>query len=95
MNIYEAETGRYDCPNGGQTPLNLAERLMEAGVPILGLHLSIAAAEDRELFRQLLDKLSLKQPESATAKTLMKPSRLRIKLASLYDSPLLRIRRPQ
>lgn len=72
MNIYEAEkpVGMI-VQMGGQTPLNLAERLMEAGVPILGTspH-SIAAAEDRELFRQLLDKLSLKQPESATAKTI-------------------------
>ena len=51
--------------------MNLAERLMEAGVLILGTSPLIAAVEDRELFRQLLDKL-LKQPESATQKRLMK-----------------------
>ncbi|MBN2162500.1 MAG: carbamoyl-phosphate synthase large subunit [Pontiellaceae bacterium] len=72
MNIYEAEQPiGMIVQMGGQTPLNLADRLLEAGVPILGTSpKSIAAAEDRELFRQLLDKLELKQPESATAKTL-------------------------
>jgi len=72
MNIYEAEKPiGMIVQMGGQTPLNLADRLLEAGVPILGTSpKSIAAAEDRELFRQLLDKLELKQPESATAKTL-------------------------
>ncbi len=72
MNIYEAENPiGMIVQMGGQTPLNLADRLLEAGVPILGTSpKSIAAAEDRELFRQLLDKLELKQPESATAKTL-------------------------
>tara|TARA_A100001015_G_scaffold44656_1_gene49111 strand:- start:2506 stop:5721 length:3216 start_codon:yes stop_codon:yes gene_type:complete len=71
MNIYEAEKPMgMIVQMGGQTPLNLAERLLEAGVPILGTSpQSIAAAEDREQFRQLLDKLELKQPESATAKT--------------------------
>ncbi len=72
MNIYEAEKPiGMIVQMGGQTPLNLADRLLEAGIPILGTSpKSIAAAEDRELFRQLLDKLKLKQPESATAITL-------------------------
>ncbi|MDZ8117471.1 carbamoyl-phosphate synthase large subunit [Pontiella agarivorans] len=72
MNIYEAEKPMgMIVQMGGQTPLNLADRLLEAGVPILGTSpKSIAAAEDREQFRQLLDKLELKQPESATAVTL-------------------------
>jgi carbamoyl-phosphate synthase large subunit len=72
MNIYEAEQPiGMIVQMGGQTPLNLADRLMEAGVPILGTSpKSIAAAEDRELFRQMLNKLELKQPESATATTL-------------------------
>jgi carbamoyl-phosphate synthase large subunit len=56
---------------GGQTPLNLADRLLAAGVPILGTSpKSIAMAEDRELFRQMIIKLDLKQPESGTAKTM-------------------------
>ena len=72
MNIYEAEQPiGMIVQMGGQTPLNLADRLLEAGVPILGTSpKSIAAAEDRELFRQLLDKLELKQPQSATAMTM-------------------------
>jgi carbamoyl-phosphate synthase large subunit len=72
MNIYEAEKPiGMIVQMGGQTPLNLADRLLEAGVPILGTSpRSIAAAEDREQFRVLLDKLGLKQPESATARTL-------------------------
>ena len=53
---------------GGQTPLNLAEALARAGAPIIGTsQQSIAVAEDRELFRAVLQKLGLKQPESGTA----------------------------
>ena len=78
MNIYEAEKPiGMIVQMGGQTPLNLAERLLEAGVPILGTSpKSIAAAEDREQFRQLLDKLELKQPESATAKTMAEANQI-------------------
>jgi len=55
---------------GGQTPLNLAAGLEAAGVPIIGTSPgSIERAEDREEFRQLLDKLGLKQAESDTAVT--------------------------
>lgn len=53
---------------GGQTPLNLALPLLEAGVPILGTSpKSIDRAEDRELFKQMLEKLNLKQPANGTA----------------------------
>ena len=53
---------------GGQTPLNLAVPLEEAGVQILGTSPdSIDRAEDRERFRQVLDKLGLKQAPSGTA----------------------------
>ncbi|MBC8206338.1 MAG: carbamoyl-phosphate synthase large subunit [Kiritimatiellales bacterium] len=72
MNIYEAEKPiGMIVQMGGQTPLNLADRLLAAGVPILGTSpKNIAAAEDRELFRQLLEKLNLKSPQSATAMTM-------------------------
>lgn len=72
MNIYEAEKPMgMIVQMGGQTPLNLADRLLEAGVPILGTSpKSIAAAEDRELFRQLLEKVELQSPQSATALTM-------------------------
>jgi carbamoyl-phosphate synthase large subunit len=55
---------------GGQTPLKLAEALEEAGVPILGTSPdAIDLAEDRDRFKVLVDKLSLKQPESGIART--------------------------
>jgi carbamoyl-phosphate synthase large subunit len=55
---------------GGQTPLNLAAPLAEAGVSILGTSSeNIALAEDRELFKNVLRKLELKQPENGTATT--------------------------
>ena len=53
---------------GGQTPLNLALPLKREGVNILGTSPeAIDAAEDRELFRQLLEKLNLKQTPNGTA----------------------------
>ena len=53
---------------GGQTPLNLAVGLAEAGVPILGTSPdSIDRAEDRERFKRLLQKLNLVQPPNGTA----------------------------
>jgi len=56
---------------GGQTPLNLARRLKEAGVPIIGTSVeAIEAAEDREKFQQLLTKLGLKQPPNGIARTM-------------------------
>jgi carbamoyl-phosphate synthase large subunit len=56
---------------GGQTPLNLARALHAAGLPIIGTSVdTIEMAEDREQFRDLLDRLGLKQPASGIAKTL-------------------------
>jgi len=53
---------------GGQTPLNLAQRLLAAGAPIIGTTPdSIARAEDRELFRDVVERLNLLQPDNATA----------------------------
>ncbi|MES2570125.1 MAG: carbamoyl-phosphate synthase large subunit, partial [Verrucomicrobiota bacterium] len=53
---------------GGQTPLNLANGLAEAGVPIIGTspH-SIEIAEDRKLFGAMLDKLGIRQTSGGTA----------------------------
>src|SRR5439155_12851073 len=54
---------------GGQTPLNLARGLAEAGVPILGTTVdSLDAAGNREQFRELLRKLKLLQPENGIAR---------------------------
>jgi carbamoyl-phosphate synthase large subunit len=55
---------------GGQTPIKLAKFLHENKLPILGTqYTSIDLAEDRNLFRNLLNKLKLKQAESGIAKT--------------------------
>jgi carbamoyl-phosphate synthase large subunit len=55
---------------GGQTPLKLANMLVESGVPILGTSAdAIDLAEDRKRFQVLLNKLGLKQPRNATAMT--------------------------
>ncbi|RMD85585.1 MAG: carbamoyl-phosphate synthase large subunit, partial [Candidatus Dadabacteria bacterium] len=55
---------------GGQTPLKLAKALEAEGVPIIGTPPdAIDRAEDRERFRQVLDRLGLHQPPSATART--------------------------
>ncbi|MDR1959072.1 MAG: carbamoyl-phosphate synthase large subunit [Planctomycetaceae bacterium] len=53
---------------GGQTPLNIAQMLADEGVPILGTSVaSIAAAEDRNLFSAMLEKLNIRQTPNATA----------------------------
>ncbi|HEU4387302.1 MAG TPA: carbamoyl-phosphate synthase large subunit, partial [Blastocatellia bacterium] len=53
---------------GGQTPLNLAMRLLEAGVPIIGTSPeSIDLAEDRKRFGKLLADLDIPQPPNGTA----------------------------
>ncbi len=55
---------------GGQTPIKLAKFLHENKLPILGTqYISIDLAEDRERFKNLLDRLKLKQAESGIAKS--------------------------
>ncbi|SDO91040.1 carbamoyl-phosphate synthase large subunit [Desulforhopalus singaporensis] len=52
---------------GGQTPLNLAVPLADAGVKIIGTQPdAIDRAEDRKRFQQFLQKLNLRQPENDT-----------------------------
>ena len=53
---------------GGQTPLNLAAKLEENGVNILGTPPSVIdLAEDRDLFREMMEKLEIPMPESGMA----------------------------
>jgi carbamoyl-phosphate synthase large subunit len=55
---------------GGQTPLKLAVPLERAGARIIGTSPdAIDRAEDRERFQALLNKLGLRQPENATARS--------------------------
>ena len=56
---------------GGQTPLNIAAELEAAGVQILGTSpRTIEMAEDRDLFRAMMDRLGIPMPAAATATTL-------------------------
>ena len=55
---------------GGQTPLNIAAELEKNGVKILGTSPSgMDLAEDRDLFREMMDKLEIPMPESGMATT--------------------------
>ena len=55
---------------GGQTPLNLASDLEKNGVKILGTSPAVIdLAEDRDLFRAMMDKLKIPMPESGMATT--------------------------
>ena len=55
---------------GGQTPLNLAADLEKNGVKILGTSPAVIdLAEDRDLFRDMMDKLEIPMPESGMATT--------------------------
>jgi len=71
---------------GGQTPIRLAKFLYENRIPILGTqYKSIDLAEDRERFKNLLDKLKLKQAESGIAKNFNSA----IKIAKKIGLPLM------
>jgi carbamoyl-phosphate synthase large subunit len=67
---------------GGQTPLKLALPLSKAGVTILGTSPdAIDRAEDRERFRDLLNKLGLRQAESGTARSVEEAVRIAAKIS--------------
>lgn len=71
---------------GGQTPLKLAVPLERAGVPILGTSPdSIDRAEDRERFKEVLDKLGLRQPPNGIARS----SQEAIRIAAELTYPVL------
>ena len=71
---------------GGQTPLNIAIKLMDAGVKIMGTdpH-SIDLAEDRKKFGKVLDKLNIPAPEYGTAFSIEEA----IIIAAKIDYPVL------
>ncbi|MBN1621686.1 MAG: carbamoyl-phosphate synthase large subunit [Endomicrobiales bacterium] len=71
LSIYEKEKPEGVIVQfGGQTPLNIAQELADAGLKILGTSTeSIALAEDREKFREIMTKLGIPQPESGTARS--------------------------
>jgi len=71
---------------GGQTPLNLANELAEAGVKILGTTPeTIDLAEDRDQFRHIITRLGIPQPESGMASNLKQA----ISIAARIGYPLM------
>ncbi len=69
LQIYRKEKPKgVICQFGGQTPLNIARELAEAGVNILGTTPeTIDLAEDRDLFRKMMEKLKIPMAESGMA----------------------------
>ena len=69
MNIFDRENvDGVIVQFGGQTPLNLAMQLKEAGVPIIGTDpQDIERAENRKLFKEMIDKIGAYQPPSGAA----------------------------
>ena len=78
MNIVELEKPEGVIVQfGGQTPLNLAMRLHQAGVPIIGTSPeSIDLAEDRKRFGKLIADLNIPQPVNGTAVTVEEAKRV-------------------
>ncbi|MBL7208829.1 MAG: carbamoyl-phosphate synthase large subunit [Dehalococcoidia bacterium] len=72
LSIYEKEKPEGVIVQfGGQTPLNIANELSEAGVRILGTSPeTIDLAEDRDRFRQMMRELGIPMPESGMASNL-------------------------
>ncbi|HEY9206739.1 MAG TPA: carbamoyl-phosphate synthase large subunit [Candidatus Methanoperedens sp.] len=87
LSIYEKEKPQGVIVQfGGQTPLNIAAELEEAGVKILGTSVdSIDLAEDRERFSEVIKKLGIPAPEHGTATSLQQA----LKVAARIGYPLV------
>ena len=72
LQIYQKEKPQgIICQFGGQTPLNIARELEDAGIRILGTSPeTIDLAEDRDRFRQMMEKLGIPMAESGMATTI-------------------------
>ena len=72
LSIYEQERPEGVIVQfGGQTPLNIARELAEAGVKILGTSVdAIDLAEDRDRFRKIMEEMKIPMPESGMASSL-------------------------
>ena len=71
---------------GGQTPLNIAQELTDAGVKILGTSPDVIdLAEDRDRFRKMMSKLGIPMPESGMASTVAEA----LKIAERIGYPLM------
>jgi carbamoyl-phosphate synthase large subunit len=87
LSIYEKEKPEGVIVQfGGQTPLNIANELAQAGVRIIGTSPeTIDLAEDRDQFRQMMKKLGIPMPESGMASTLKEA----IEIAGRIGYPLI------
>jgi carbamoyl-phosphate synthase large subunit len=87
LSIYEKEKPEGVIVQfGGQTPLNIANELAEAGANIIGTSPDVIdLAEDRDRFRQMMRKLGIPQPESGMASTLPEA----LKVAERIGYPLM------
>ncbi len=87
LSIYEKEKPEGVIVQfGGQTPLNIANELAEAGVNIIGTSPeTIDLAEDRDRFRKIMKKLGIPEPESGMASTLEEA----LKVAERIGYPLM------
>ncbi|MHC4214756.1 MAG: carbamoyl-phosphate synthase large subunit, partial [Planctomycetota bacterium] len=87
LSIYEKEKpDGAICQFGGQTPLNIAGQLEEAGVKIIGTSPeTIDLAEDRDQFRAMMKKLDIPMPESGMASNLKQA----LKIADRIGYPLM------
>ena len=71
---------------GGQTPLNIAAELEEAGVKVLGTSVkTIEIAEDRELFRRMMLDMGIPMPAATSAITIEQA----LAAAERIDYPLM------
>jgi len=87
LSIYEKEKPEGVIAQfGGQTPLNIARQLEEAGVNIIGTSpATIDLAEDRDLFRAMMEKLNIPMAESGMASNLDQA----LKIADRIGYPLM------
>jgi len=87
LSIYEKEKPEGVIVQfGGQTPLNIANELAEAGVKIIGTSPEmIDLAEDRDRFRKIMKKLEIPEPESGMASNIQEA----LNIAGKIDYPLM------
>ena len=87
LSIYEKEKPEgVICQFGGQTPLNIAADLAKAGVKIIGTSPeTIDLAEDRDRFREMMEKLGIPMPEAGMASNLEQA----LKVAGKIGYPLM------
>ncbi len=87
LSIYEKEKPEgVICQFGGQTPLNIAADLAKAGVKIIGTSPeTIDLAEDRDRFREMMEKLGIPMPQAGMASNMEQA----LKVAGKIGYPLM------